>query len=88
MYYIFDQNKKSTATTNYFDLIMATIKSRTDSLSASHAIIFQNTKISRGTKLIYGGEQTTIGIQMLRPFRKKEEAAVTLVTSKGLCDKP
>jgi hypothetical protein len=26
LYYIFDWNKKSTATTNYFDLIMATIK--------------------------------------------------------------
>jgi hypothetical protein len=25
-YYIFDRNKKATATTNYFDLIMATIK--------------------------------------------------------------
>jgi hypothetical protein len=72
VYYIFDRNKKATATTNYFDLIMATRKSWTDSLSASHTTMFLRTKISQGNKWIYGGEQTTTAIHMLRPSGKKK----------------
>jgi hypothetical protein len=41
--------------------------------------MFQHTKISQGTKWIYGGEQTTIVIQMQRLFGKKEEAQVTML---------
>jgi hypothetical protein len=50
--------------------------------------MFQHTKIYQGTKWIYGGEQMTIVIQMLRSFGKKEETAGTLVTSTDLCDEP
>jgi hypothetical protein len=66
LYYIFDRNKKSTAKTTYFDLIMA----------RKVLVMFQHTKISQGTKWIYGGEQTTIVIQMLRPFEKKNKHQV------------
>jgi hypothetical protein len=34
--------------------------------------MFLHTKISQEAKWIYGGEQTRIAIQMLRPFGKKE----------------
>jgi hypothetical protein len=47
-------------------------KSWTDSLSASHTAMFLHTKMYQGTTWIYGGEQTTIAIQMLMHFEKKK----------------
>jgi hypothetical protein len=72
MYYIFDRNKKATATTNYFYLIMETRKVLDRLPSASRTAMFLQTNISQGMKWIYGGEQTKTAIQMLRHFGKKK----------------
>jgi hypothetical protein len=54
--------------------------------------MFQHTKISQGTKLIYGGEQTMRANYdcdtYAKAFWENEEAAGALVTSTYLCDKP
>jgi hypothetical protein len=72
LYYIFDRNKKSTAATNSFDLIMATRKVLDQlPISFSYRHVPAHQDISRDI-LIYGIEQTTIAIQMLRPFGKNK----------------
>jgi hypothetical protein len=88
LYYIFDRNKKATATTNYFDLIMATRKV-TDRLpiSFSHCHVQAYHDISRDEMDIWGRANDDCGTDA-KAFWKKEEAAGTLVTSTDLCDKP
>jgi hypothetical protein len=88
LYYIFDQNKKCTATTIFFDLIMATIKVLDRlpvSFSHRHVPAYQD--ISRDEMDIWGIANDDCDTDA-KAFWKKEEAAGTLVTSTDLCDKP
>jgi hypothetical protein len=87
LYYIFDRSKKSTATTNYADLIMATRKVLDQlPISFSHRHVPAHQYISR-EKWIHGGEKMMIVIKMQMTFEKEEEAG-TLVTSTDLCNEP
>jgi hypothetical protein len=88
MYYIFDRNKKATATTNSFDLIMATRKVL-DQLPVrfSHRHVPSHQDISRDEMDIWGRANEDCDIDA-NAFLKKEEEAGTLVTSTDLCDEP
>jgi hypothetical protein len=79
LYYIFDR-KKSTATTNSFDLIMATRK-LLDRLpiSFSHRHVPAPQDISRDEMDIWGRANDDCNTDA-KAFWKKEEAAGTLVT--------
>jgi hypothetical protein len=81
LYYIFDLNKKVTATTNYFDLIMATRKvlDRLPS-SFSHCHVPAHQDISREEMDIWGIANYDCDTDA-KAFWEKEEAAGTLVTS-------
>jgi hypothetical protein len=88
LYYIFDRNKKATATTNYFDLIMATRKVLDRlPISFSHRHIPEHQDISRDEMDIWGRANDDCDTDA-KAFWKKEEAAYTLVTSTDLCDEP
>jgi hypothetical protein len=50
--------------------------------------MFLHTKISQGTKYIYGGRANNNCDTDAKDFWKKEEAAGTLVTSAYMCDEP
>jgi hypothetical protein len=74
LYCIFDKNKTATATTKYFDLIMATIKVLYRlPIKFSHRHIPAHQDISREEMDIWG-EQMMIVIQTIRPSgnRKKQ----------------
>jgi hypothetical protein len=72
LYHIFDRNKKATATTNYFDLIMATRKVLDRlPINFSHRHVPAHQDISRD-EMDTWGEKMTIAIQILRPFGKKK----------------
>jgi hypothetical protein len=88
LYYIFDRNKKSTATTNSFDLIMAKIKVL-DQLPISfyHLHVPAHQDISSDKMDIWGRANEYCDTDS-KAFWKKEEAAGTLVTSTDLCDEP
>jgi hypothetical protein len=86
MYYIFDRNKKATATTNYFDLIMATRKVLDRlPISFSHRHVPAHEDISRDEMDIWGRSNDDCDTDA-KAFWKEEEAAGTLVTSTDLCD--
>jgi hypothetical protein len=88
LYYIFDRNKKSTATTNSFYLIMATRKV-VDRLpiSFSHRHVPTHQDISREEMDIWGRANDDCDTDA-KAFWKKGEAAGTLVTLTDLCDEP
>jgi hypothetical protein len=88
MYYIFDRNKKETATTNSFDLIMATRKVLDRlPISFSHRHVPAHLYILRDEMDIRGRENDDCETDA-NDFWKKEEAAGTLVTSTELCVEP
>jgi hypothetical protein len=88
LYYIFDQNKKATATTNSFDLIMATIKVLDQlPISFSHRHVPAHQDISRDEMDIWGRANDDCDTDA-KAFWKKEEATGTLVTSTDRCDDP
>jgi hypothetical protein len=88
LYYIFDWNKKSTATTNYFDLIMATRKVLDRiNISFLHHHVPAHQYISRDEIDMWGRANDDC-VTDANAFLKKEEAAGTLVTYAYLCDKP
>jgi hypothetical protein len=88
LYYIFDRNKKETATTNYFDLIMATRKVLDRlPISFSHRHVPAHQDISRDERDIWGRANDDCDTDA-KAFWKKEEAEGTLVTSTDLCDEP
>jgi hypothetical protein len=88
LYYIFDQHKTATATTKYFDLIMATRKVLDRlpiSFSHRHAPAHQD--IPRDEIDIWGRANDNCDTYA-KAFWKTEESAGTLVTSTDLCDEP
>jgi hypothetical protein len=88
LYYIFDQNKKATATTHYFELIMTTRKVLDRiPISFSHRQVPAHQYISRDKMDIQGRANTDCDTDA-KTFWKKEEASCTLVTSTDLCDEP
>jgi hypothetical protein len=88
LYYIFDQNKKSTATTNYFDLIMATRKVLDRlPISFSHRHVSAHQDISRDEMDIWGRANNDCDTDA-KVFWKKEEAVGTLVTLTDVRDEP
>jgi hypothetical protein len=88
LYYIVDRNKKATATTNSFDLIMATIKVLDRlPISFSHRHVPAYQCISRDEMDIWGRANNNCDTYA-NAFWKKEEAVGTLVTSTDLCDEP
>jgi hypothetical protein len=87
-YYIFDRNKKATATTNYFNLIMATRKVLDRLLTRfSHHHVPAHQHISRDEMDTWGRANDDFDTDA-NAFWEKEEAAGTLVTSTYLCDEP
>jgi hypothetical protein len=86
LYYIFDRNKKETATTHYFDLIMAT-RQFMDRLpiSFSHRHVPAHQDISRDEMDIWGRANDDCDTDA-KAFWKKEEAAGTLFTSTYMRD--
>jgi hypothetical protein len=88
LYYIFDREKKSTATTNSFDLIMATRKVLDQlPISFSHHHVPAHQDISRNEMEIWGRANNDCDTYA-KAFWGEKEAAGTLVTSTGFCDKP
>jgi hypothetical protein len=88
LYYIFDLHKTATATTNYFDMIMATTKvlNRLPT-SFSHRHVPEHQDISREEMDIWGRANDDYDTDA-KAFCKKEEATGTLVASTDLCNKP
>jgi hypothetical protein len=88
LYYIFDRHKTATATTNSFDLIMATRKVLDRlPISFSHRHVPAHQEISRDEMDIWGVANDDCDTDA-KAFWKKEDAAGTLVTSTDLCDEP
>jgi hypothetical protein len=88
LYYIFDRNKKATATTNSFDMIMATRKVLDRlPISFSHRHVPAHQDISKDAMYIWGRANDDCDTDA-KAFWKKEEAAGTIVTSTYLCDEP
>jgi hypothetical protein len=86
LYYIFDRNKKATATTNSFDMIMATIKVLDRlPISFSHRHVPAHQDISRDEMDIWGRAKDDCDTDV-KAFWKIEEAVGTLVTSTNLYD--
>jgi hypothetical protein len=86
LYYIFDRNKKATATTHYFDLIMATRKVLDRlPISFSHHHVPAHQDISRDEMDIWGRATDNCDTDA-NAFWEKEEAPGTLVTLTYLCD--
>jgi hypothetical protein len=84
LYYIIDWNKKATATTNSFDLILATRKVLDRlPLSFSHRRVSAHQYISRDKMDIWGRANGDCDTDA-KAFWKEEEAASTLVTSTEL----
>jgi hypothetical protein len=79
---------KATATTNYFDLIMATRKvpDRLPIIFLHHHVPAHQ-DISRDEMDMWGGANNDCDTDA-KAFWKKEEAVSTLVTSTDLCDEP
>jgi hypothetical protein len=88
LYYIFDWNKKTTATKKSFDLIMATRKVLDRlPISFSHHHVPAHQDISRDEMDIWGRANNDCDTDA-KAFWKKEEATGTLVTWTDLCDEP
>jgi hypothetical protein len=88
LYYIFDRNKKVTAMTNYFDLIMATRKVLYRlPISFSHRLVPAHQDISRDKMDIWGRVADDCDTDA-KAFWKKEESTGPLVTPTDLCDEP
>jgi hypothetical protein len=82
------RTKKTTATTNSFDLIMATRKVLDRlPISFSHCHVPAHHDISRDDMDIWGRANDDCDTDA-KAFWKKEEAAGTLITSTDLCDEP
>jgi hypothetical protein len=88
LYYIFDGNKRATATTHFVDLIMATRKVLDRfPISFSHRHVPAHQDISRDEMNMWGRANDDCDTDA-KAFWKKEEASGTLVTSKYMCDEP
>jgi hypothetical protein len=89
LYYIFDRNKKATATTNSFDLIMATRKVLDRlHISFSHRHLPAHQDISGDEMDIWGRANDDCDTDAKAFWKEEEEEADTLVTSTDLCDEP